>query len=156
VRPPTGAANEMGDAPIEKVTALHARTLRCLPSTSDPTRAQALTTFAANLEKAFYGFEPDFFQQNILRIADDVVSSFKGSIELWPTLVEIFYFQKNTKGLPTPASAMTACSWRPDTWKNAPQQSLRRVYLLTSRQPRPSRSLAPLDQDARRRRRGCP
>jgi hypothetical protein len=56
--------------------------------------------FAANLNKAFYGFEPDFFQQNLLRIVDEVVSVIKGSIELWPTLVEICYFQKGLKGLP--------------------------------------------------------
>ena len=51
-------------------------------------------------KKAFYGFEPDFFQQNLLRIVDDVVSVIKGSIELWPTLVEICYFQKDRQGLP--------------------------------------------------------
>ena len=56
--------------------------------------------FAYNLEKAFYGFEPDFFQQNLLRIVDDVVSVIKGSIELWPTLVEICYFEKKRRGLP--------------------------------------------------------
>ncbi len=56
--------------------------------------------FAANLNKAFYGFEPDFFQQNLLRIVDDVVSVIKGSIELWPTLVEICYFEKTRHGLP--------------------------------------------------------
>ncbi len=54
--------------------------------------------FAANLQKAFYGFEPDFFQQNLLRIVDDVISVIKGSIELWPTLVEICYFQKGPPG----------------------------------------------------------
>jgi hypothetical protein len=31
---------------------------------------------------------------------DDVVSVIKGSIELWPALVEICYFQKNRAGLP--------------------------------------------------------
>jgi hypothetical protein len=31
---------------------------------------------------------------------DDVVSVIKGSIELWPTLVEICYFQKDRRGLP--------------------------------------------------------
>ena len=65
-----------------------------------PERAQALRLFAANLEKAFYGFEPDFFQQNLLRIADDVVSVIKGSLALWPSLVEICYFQKDRVGLP--------------------------------------------------------
>jgi hypothetical protein len=59
-----------------------------------------LRQFAANLEKTFYGFEPDFFQQNLVRIVDDVVSVIKGSIELWPTLIEICYFQKDRKGLP--------------------------------------------------------
>lgn len=54
-------------------------------------RANALRLFAANLEKAFYGFEPDFFQQNLLRIVDDVITVIKGSIELWPTLVEICF-----------------------------------------------------------------
>ncbi len=29
-----------------------------------------------------------------------MVSVIKGSIELWPTLVEICYFQKSRKGLP--------------------------------------------------------
>ena len=58
-----------------------------------PARADALRLFASNLHKAFYGFEPDFFQQNLVRIVDDVVSVIRGSIELWPTLVEITYFQ---------------------------------------------------------------
>jgi hypothetical protein len=31
---------------------------------------------------------------------DDVVSVIKGSLELWPTLVEACYFQKGRKGLP--------------------------------------------------------
>ena len=35
-----------------------------------------------------------------LRIVDDAISVIKGSIELWPSLVEICYFHKNRKGLP--------------------------------------------------------
>ena len=56
--------------------------------------------FAENLEKAFYGFEADFFQQNVSRIVDDVVSQIQGALELWPTLVEICYFHKHTRELP--------------------------------------------------------
>lgn len=56
--------------------------------------------FATNLEKAFYGFEPDFFQYDLLRIVDDVVSVIKGSLELWPTLVETCYFEQGRRGLP--------------------------------------------------------
>ena len=85
---------------LDKIAALHGRALEAAETATRPERAEALRLFAANLEKAFYGFEPDFFQQNLLRIVDDVVSVIKGSIELWPTLVEICYFQKDRKGLP--------------------------------------------------------
>ena len=40
------------------------------------------------------------FQQNLARIVDDVITVIKGSIELWPTLVEISYLQKGRHGLP--------------------------------------------------------
>jgi nitrogen regulatory protein PII len=50
----------------------------------------------------FYNIEPDFFHQNLLRIVDDVISVIKASIELWPTLVEICYFQKGRRHAPSP------------------------------------------------------
>ncbi|MBP3957108.1 hypothetical protein J8F10_17725 [Gemmata sp. G18] len=84
---------------LDKVAAIHARAVEAAGA-ARPERADALRLFAANLQKAFYSFEPDFFQQNLLRIADDVVSVIKGSIELWPTLVEICYFEKDRRGLP--------------------------------------------------------
>ncbi len=59
-----------------------------------------MRTFAATLEKAFYGFEPDFFQHNLTRIVDDTVGVIKSTLELWPTLIEICYFQKLRHGLP--------------------------------------------------------
>jgi hypothetical protein len=79
---------------------LHARTLAAAAATSNEERAQALRLLAANLQKAFYGFEPDFFQHNLVRIMDDVITVIKGSLELWPALIEICYFQKGRKGLP--------------------------------------------------------
>ena len=85
---------------LQKIAALYGRAVEAAEMASRPERAEALRLFAANLQKAFYGFEPDFFQQNLLRIVDDVISVIKGSIELWPTLVEICYFQKDRKGLP--------------------------------------------------------
>jgi glycogen debranching enzyme len=78
-----------GLAPVTSSLALHFRAAR-----------RVTAAVRRHLEKAFYGFEPDFFQQNLLRIVDDVVSVIKGSIELWPTLVEICYFHKDRKGLP--------------------------------------------------------
>ena len=85
---------------LDKMAALHTRALEVAQFAKDPARAQALRSFAANLDKAFYAFEPDFFQQNLLRIVDDVVGVIKASIQLWPTLVEIAYFQKRRGGLP--------------------------------------------------------
>jgi hypothetical protein len=85
---------------LDKVSALYGRALERAEKATKPERAEALRLFAANLNKAFYGFEPDFFQQNLLRIVDDVVSVIKGSIALWPTLVEICYFEKSRRGLP--------------------------------------------------------
>jgi hypothetical protein len=85
---------------LDKIASLYRRAVEAADAASTPGRAEALRLFAANLDKAFYGFEPDFFQQNLLRIVDDVITVIKGSIELWPTLVEICYFHKNRKGLP--------------------------------------------------------
>jgi glycosyltransferase involved in cell wall biosynthesis len=86
---------------LDKIANLHRRAQEAAERAGTPARAESLRQFAANLNKAFYGFEPDFFHQNLLRIVDDVVSVIKGSIELWPTLVEICYFQKGRRGLPT-------------------------------------------------------
>ena len=85
---------------LDKIAPLYGRALESAEQAMTPERAVALRLFAANLHKAFYAFEPDFFQQNLLRIVDDVVTVIKGSIELWPTLVEICYFEKSRRGLP--------------------------------------------------------
>jgi hypothetical protein len=85
---------------LDKITGLHRRALYAAEAAKSPERVDALRLFAANLEKAFYGFEPDFFQHNLLRIVDDAIAVIKASIELWPTLVEICYFQKVRHGLP--------------------------------------------------------
>lgn len=85
---------------LDKMHGLHARALAAADAAADPRRAESLRLFAANLHKAFYAFEPDFFQHNLVRMIDDVVSVIKGSLELWPALVEICYFQKGRKGLP--------------------------------------------------------
>jgi hypothetical protein len=85
---------------LEKISRLYARASEASRVTANPDRRHALELFASSLHKAFYGFEPDFFHQNLLRIVDDVLSVIKGSIQLWPTLVEICYFQKGRRGLP--------------------------------------------------------
>ena len=88
------------DEILTKIMTLHRRAAGGAELEQNPDRALALRLFAASLDKAFYGFEPDFFHQNLVRIVDDVISIIKGSIELWPTLVEICYFQNSRHGLP--------------------------------------------------------
>jgi hypothetical protein len=85
---------------LEKIQCLHAQALAAAEAAPSPERSAALRLFAANLHKAFFAFEPDFFQHNLLRLIDDAVSVITGSLQLWPTLVEICYFQKIRKGLP--------------------------------------------------------
>ena len=85
---------------LEKIQRLHVQALDTAESAPSPERAAALRLFAANLHKAFFAFEPDFFQHNLLRLVDDAVSVIKGSLQLWPTLVETCYFQKIRKGPP--------------------------------------------------------
>jgi hypothetical protein len=85
---------------LERITAVHGRSLQAAGATANQERRHALERFACNLEKAFYGFEVDFFQQNLSRIVDDVIGDIKGAMELWPTLVEICYFRKQSRELP--------------------------------------------------------
>ena len=85
---------------LSKITAVHTRVMDVAEKTPDGERQSSLRLFGENLSKAFYGFEPDFFQQNVSRIVDDVISQFHASLELWPTLVEICYLQKDKHELP--------------------------------------------------------
>ncbi len=85
---------------LTKITTLHRRAVEAARVASSEERAESLRLFATNLDKAFYGFEPDFFQHNLVRIVDDAVGVIRASLELWPTLVEICYFQKTRHGLP--------------------------------------------------------
>lgn len=85
---------------LNKISGLHGRAMDQASKTQNAARRESLLLFAASLKKTFYGFEPDFFQHNLQRIVDDAISSIRSSIELWPTLVEICYFQKLRHGLP--------------------------------------------------------
>jgi hypothetical protein len=85
---------------LEKITTVHQQILKAASSTRSEGRKRALTLFADNLARAFYGFEPDFFQQNVSRIVDDVISQIRSSLEIWPMLVEICYFHKDKREFP--------------------------------------------------------
>jgi hypothetical protein len=85
---------------LEKISAVHNRIVKAAAYTKDEGRKTALTLFSENLARSFYGFEPDFFQQNVSRIVDDVVSQIHASLEIWPTLIEICYFHKDKREFP--------------------------------------------------------
>src|ERR1700761_7667218 len=85
---------------LERIATVHARVLKAADTTKIPERKQALLLFAETLARSFYGFEPDFFQQNVSRIVDDVISQIHASLEIWPTLVEICYFHKDKREFP--------------------------------------------------------
>jgi hypothetical protein len=85
---------------LDRITAIHTKILMTAKATQNDERRQSLQGFADSVFRVFYGFEPDFFQQNVSRIVDDVVSQFHAALEIWPTLVEICYFQKDRQDLP--------------------------------------------------------
>jgi hypothetical protein len=79
---------------------VHDQVLKAASTTKSQDRQRTLLLFAENLKRSFYGFEPDFFQQNVSRIVDDVISQIQASLELWPTLIEICYFHKDKREFP--------------------------------------------------------
>jgi hypothetical protein len=85
---------------LARITAVHDQVVKAAERTREKKRRQALLLFAENLSRSFYGFEPDFFQQNVTRIVDDVLSVIHASLDLWPTLVEMCYFHKDKKEFP--------------------------------------------------------
>jgi hypothetical protein len=85
---------------LDKITGIHHEVLAAAGRTKNARRRKSLILFAENLARSFYGFEPDFFQQNVTRIVDDVVSVIQASLELWPTLVEICYLHKDKTEFP--------------------------------------------------------
>jgi len=85
---------------LERIQLLHQRAKSAAEVAKDPQRKMAIEFFADSLQKAFYGFDSDFFQQNVTRMVDDVISQFKGSLDLWPTLIEICYYAKSKKAFP--------------------------------------------------------
>lgn len=85
---------------LQKISDIHTRVLKAASATGSEERKRSLYSFAESLSRVFYGLEPDFFQQNVSRIVDDVISQFHASLEIWPTLVEICYLQKDKRELP--------------------------------------------------------
>ncbi len=85
---------------LESITAVHAQVVKAANASPAGERKTALCGFADSIARVFYGFEPDFFQQNVSRIVDDVVNQIRASLELWPRLVEICYYHKDRREFP--------------------------------------------------------
>ncbi len=85
---------------LEEASSLLCRVNKAMEHAEQPERRDALHLFAANLTRTFYDFEPDFFQQNVSRIVSEEISLIKSALELWPTLLEITYFQRKCRTLP--------------------------------------------------------
>lgn len=85
---------------LDRIQALYKRARAAAGMAKDSERKLGIEFFADSLQKAFYGFDSDFFQQNVTRMVDDVISQFKGSLDLWPTLIEICYYAKSKKAFP--------------------------------------------------------
>ena len=85
---------------LEKILKLYNRITDSAEKTKIEERKKSLNAFASNLNRVFYGFEPDFFQQNVSRIVDDEIGLIKSSMEIWQALIEICYFYKSKKELP--------------------------------------------------------
>jgi hypothetical protein len=74
---------------LERMGRLHARVVFAAERTTDRRRADELLRFAGALDDAFCGFDFDFFQHMLHRVLGDTVRRIKGSLALWPTLLEI-------------------------------------------------------------------
>ena len=75
---------------LDKVASMHAGA----GGAERAVRRRSVAAVRGQSSEILYGFEPDFFSRTCC-IVDDVVNTIKGSIELWPTLIEICYFEKN-------------------------------------------------------------
>ncbi len=84
---------------LERIRGLHARVVAA-QRRSRGERRESLKNFAMALDRVFFGFDPDFIQQKLIYQVDDVISQFKGALEIWPTLVEVCYLRKNRAELP--------------------------------------------------------
>ena len=85
---------------LDKIAALHSRALAVATVARNPDRVRALQRFAAKLDNLFYGFEAEAFERTLARIVADTIHVIKGSIKLWPHLIEIASVQKRRSGLP--------------------------------------------------------
>jgi hypothetical protein len=81
--------DEEAQAILERMRRLHDRVVFAAERATDRRRADELTRFRLALDAAFCGFDFDFFQHTLHRALVDTVQRIKGSLALWPTLLEI-------------------------------------------------------------------
>jgi len=79
---------------LEKITSLASRAVHAAETAKIRNGSMRCVWFAANLEKAFYGFEPDFFQHNLPAYRRRCGPRLKGVHRTLADAREICYFQR--------------------------------------------------------------
>jgi len=74
---------------LDRMHRLLDRVLAAAERAQDIRRRDELLRFAATLNDTFYGFEPDFFAHALGRLLRTTVRRIKGSLRVWPLLLEI-------------------------------------------------------------------
>jgi hypothetical protein len=74
---------------LDKMHRLLDRVLRAAEEARDIRRRDELLRFAATLNDTFYGFEHDFFAHALGQMLEATVRRIKGSLRVWPLLLEI-------------------------------------------------------------------
>jgi hypothetical protein len=74
---------------LDKMHRLMNRVLRAAEVSENSPRRDELLRFAATLHATFYGFDPDCFARGLELMLKESVRRIKGSLELWPLLLEI-------------------------------------------------------------------
>ncbi|MFH1400487.1 MAG: hypothetical protein ABIH41_03130 [Nanoarchaeota archaeon] len=87
------------DAMLERASDLHTRVMEASVRATGE-RQTALLQFADNVQRYFYGFEHDFFLENVSRLVDDEIHTIKSTMSIWEDILQICYHRKDIKPLP--------------------------------------------------------
>lgn len=93
-------AAEEAEAILDKLSSLYGRVLAASDVTRDERRRGELLRFANDLNVHARSFERDPFEHDLAKIADATVRTIRGTMRVWPTLVEICERAKRAQALP--------------------------------------------------------
>jgi hypothetical protein len=91
---------EEAEAILDKTSSLYGRVLAVSEVTTDERRRGELLRFANDLNVHVRSFERDPFEHQLAKIADATIRSIRGTLRIWPTLLEICERAKRAQALP--------------------------------------------------------